>query len=41
LQVRGGAFSMTLYRKPVDVSLHKARRLSTRGNDLHITAIGS
>ena len=39
-QVRSGPLDLPLYKKPVDVTLQRARRVNSRANDLHLTVRG-
>ena len=40
LQVRSGPVDLPLLKKPVDLTLRRARRLTSRGPDLHIAVRG-
>ena len=40
LQVRSGPVELPLLKKPVDLSLRRVRRLTSRGPDLHISVRG-
>lgn len=40
LQVRSGPLDLPLYKKPVDLTLRRTRRLTSRAFDLHLTLRG-
>jgi len=39
-QVRGGQVDLPLFKKPMDMTLRRTRRLSSRAFDLHLTVRG-
>ncbi len=40
LQVRSGPVDLPLYRKPMDLTLRRTKRLTSRAYDLHLTVRG-
>lgn len=40
LQVRSGPVDLPLLKKPVDLTMRRAKRLTSRGPDLHISIRG-
>lgn len=40
LQVHNGPLDLPLFKKPVDLTLHRTKRLTSRAFDLHLTVRG-